>query len=69
MHAPVEGESRPGLDWADCAVLAALIRLLPARLRACPLVTRGTVLRWHCRLVTRKWTYPHRVTARLRQGL
>jgi hypothetical protein len=24
------------------------------------LVTPGTILRWHCRLVTRKWTYTHR---------
>jgi hypothetical protein len=35
---------RPGLDWADRAVLAALIRLLPARPRAHRLVTPGTVL-------------------------
>src|SRR5689334_24032906 len=50
---------RPRLDWADRAILAALIRLLPARLRAHRLVSPGTVLRWHRRLITRKWTHPH----------
>jgi hypothetical protein len=37
---------RPRLDWADRAILAALIRLPPAKLRRHRLVTPGTVLRW-----------------------
>ena len=47
---------RPKLSWADRAVIAALIRRLPRPRRARMLIMPETVLRWHRRLVTRRWT-------------
>ena len=52
--------ARPRPDWADRAILAALARLLPAAPRGRRLVTPGTLLAWHRRLITRKWTCPNR---------
>jgi hypothetical protein len=53
-------------DPADRALLAMLSRALPRQRWSIFLVTPGTVLRWHRRLVTRKWTHPCRRGGRRR---
>jgi hypothetical protein len=49
---------RPKTTWTDRPVLAALARILPRALRAHRIVTPGTLLRWHRRLIAAKWRQP-----------
>jgi transposase InsO family protein len=51
---------RPRLREADRLLLAALSRALPRRAWSVFPVSPRTLLRWHQRLVARRWTYPHR---------
>jgi putative transposase len=48
----------PTLSWTDRAFFAALTRIMPKGLRACRLVTPGTLLRWHRRMAAAKWRQP-----------
>lgn len=49
---------RPRLQPTDRALLAALSRLLPRARWPSFLVHPETLLRWHRRMVARRWTYP-----------
>jgi putative transposase len=52
---------KPAWTGRDRAVFAALVPRLPLMLQSIGLVTPGTILRWHRRLVAKKWAYPNRV--------
>src|ERR1035437_9414469 len=49
---------RPKLNWADRALLAALLSVIPKarRHRLRLLVTPDTILRWHRDIIRRRWT-------------
>jgi putative transposase len=50
---------RPLLRETDRLFFAALSRALPRRAWSAFSVSPRTLLRWHQRLVARRWTYPH----------
>jgi len=50
--------SRPRMHPKDRALLAVLSRLLPRARWSVFLVQPETLLRWHRRMVARRWTYP-----------
>ena len=49
--------ARPKPSWADRALIAALLGVIPRARRASPpmIVTPDTVLRWHRDIVRRRW--------------
>ena len=50
----------PALTWTDRLFLAAASRLLPRARWPSFIITPGTLLRWHRRLVAKRWTYARR---------
>jgi putative transposase len=55
---------RPRLSWADRAFISTLVRRLPRHRRIGLFITPNTILRWHQRLVSRRWTTQHRQPGR-----
>jgi len=51
---------RPTMTWTDRLFLAAASRLLLRVHWRSFIVTPGTLLRWHRRLVAKRWTYARR---------
>ena len=52
--------SGPVISWSDRLLLTAASRLLPRPRWPLFFVTPTTLLRWHRRLVAKRWTYPRR---------
>jgi putative transposase len=52
---------RPTISWSDRLLLTAASRLLPRPRWPSFCVTPTTLLRWHRRLVAKRWTYPRRL--------
>jgi len=50
---------RARFTWSDRALIALLAGLIPRQRWTPFLVTPKTILDWHCRLVARRWNYPH----------
>jgi hypothetical protein len=51
---------QPQHRLVDRILLAALSRSLPRKAWAVFGVSPRTLVRWHARLVARRWTYPHK---------
>ena len=51
---------RPAMTWTDRCFLAAASRLLPRARWPSFIITPRTLLRWHRRLVAKRWTYQRR---------
>jgi putative transposase len=51
---------RPQFEPPDRLILAALSRVAPRQSWSAFPVRPETLLRWHRRLIARRWTYPHR---------
>jgi hypothetical protein len=52
--------ARPRFEHVDRALLSALARAVGRDRWSSFIVTPATILRWHRRLVAKRWTYPHR---------
>jgi putative transposase len=51
---------RPDLQPADRVLLAVLSRVLRRPFWDVFFATSATLLRWHRKLIARRWAYPHR---------